>query len=142
MHAIRLSDSLPAALPRRTELSSRTQRIVDDLRLVMRKNRSAARVDLQQACALLMADPADAKTRHAEILVRGMKQAIGKRPVFFRPGTPEYSFDEIWLGCLFDALSRSDHDSFTFLIKSRLPLWTQKNFAFLVHSISEKFRQI
>lgn len=113
--------------------------IVNHLRLVALKCRSAARVDLDQACALLLADPSDAQMRHAETLMRGFRQAVEKRPVFFRPGTVELSFDEAWLSRLFEAVERADDDSFQFLIKSRVPRWTQRNLAYLIRSISEEF---
>ncbi|MEO1109922.1 MAG: hypothetical protein AAFX90_18560 [Pseudomonadota bacterium] len=103
--------------------------------------RSAARVDLDQACALLLANPADAQMRHAETLMRGFRQAVSGRPVFFRPGTTELSFDEAWLGRLFEAVELGDDDSFRFLIQSRVPRWKQRNLAFLIRSISEQFSQ-
>ncbi|WP_217359449.1 hypothetical protein [Ruegeria arenilitoris] len=128
--------------PHATQLQERTVQIINHLRMVALQCRSASRVDLDQACALLLADPADAHMRHAEILMRGLRQALSKRPVFFRPGTTELSFDEAWLGRLIEAVERKDDDSFRFLIRSRVPRWTQQNLAFLVRSVSEQFRQI
>lgn len=141
MHAVRFNTSEcvdPAPSP---GLSEHSLRIINHLRLVALGCRSSARVDLDQACALLLANPADANMRHAEILVRGYKQAVVKRAVFYRPGTSELSFDEAWLGRLFEALEREDDDSFRFLIQSRVPRWTRRNLAYLVHSISEQFRK-
>ncbi|MEM1073736.1 MAG: hypothetical protein AAF665_09540 [Pseudomonadota bacterium] len=115
--------------------------IINHLRLVALRCRSAARVDMDQACALLMANPADSQMRHAETLMRGFRQAVGRRPVFHRPGTSDLSFDEAWLGRLFEAVERSDDDSFRFLIKSRVPRWTQRNLAYLVRSISDQFHK-
>jgi hypothetical protein len=115
--------------------------VINHLRMVALQCRSAARVDLDQACALLLADPADAQMRHAETLMRGFRQAVSQRPVFFRPGTTELSFDEAWLGRLFEAVENSDDDSFRFLVQSRVPRWTQGNLAFLIRSISEQFHQ-
>jgi len=96
----------------------------------------------------------DAGRRHGSIWIRparffwlsqpmrGFRQAVHKRPVFFRPGTDELSFDEAWLGRLFEAVERKDDDSFRFLIQSRVPRWTQRNLAFLIRSISEEFHRI
>ncbi|WP_152610622.1 hypothetical protein [Ruegeria sp. ANG-R] len=123
------------------QFSERSMWIINHLRLVALQCRSAARVDLDQACALLLADPADARMRHAETLMRGFRQAVTKRPVFFRPGTDELSFDEAWLCRLFEAIERTDDDSFRFLIQSRVPRWTQQNLAFLIRSISEEFHK-
>ncbi|MDA7963672.1 hypothetical protein [Ruegeria sp.] len=128
--------------PPSAQMAERSVRIINHLRLVALQCRSAARVDLDQACALLLADPADAHMRHAETLMRGFRQAVSKRPVFYRPGTTELSFDEAWLGRLFEAAERQDDDSFRFLIQSRVPRWTQRNLAFLIRSISEQFHKI
>jgi hypothetical protein len=122
-------------------MTSRSLRIINHLRLVALECRSASRVDLDHACALLLADPADAQMRHAETLMRGFRQAVSRRPVFYRPGTVDLSFDEVWLGRLFEAIERKDDDSFRFLIQSRVPRWTQRNLAFLTRSISEQFHK-
>lgn len=142
MQAISLNNSehaSPAPAPR---VAERSICIINQLRMVSLRCRSCARIDLEQACALLLADPADAKMRHAEILMRGFYQAVSKRPVFFRPGTTELSFDEAWLGSLLDAMDRGDNDSFQFLIQSRVPRWTQRNLAYLIRSISDQFRTV
>lgn len=139
MQAVRSLHSEHPCAPARPQVSERSMYIVNHLRLVALKCRSAARVDLDQACALLLADPSDAQMRHAETLMRGFRQAVEKRPVFFRPGTVELSFDEAWLSRLFEAVERADDDSFQFLIKSRVPRWTQRNLAYLIRSISEEF---
>ena len=141
MQAVLLRHAEPSVLPTPPGLSDRAMRIINHLRLVALRCRSAARVDLDQACALLLADPADAKMRHAETLMRGFRQAVATRPVFFRPGTDELSFDEAWLGRLFEAVENGDDDSFRFLIQSRVPRWTQRNLAFLIRSISEEFHR-
>ncbi len=141
MQAIGFKTEEYAYAPPVPTMSERSLRIIDHLRIVARRSRSAARVDLEQACALLLADPADAKMRHAETLMRGFRQAVSNRPVFYRPGTTDLSFDEAWLGRLFDAVEQNDDDSFRFLIQSRIPRWNQRNLAFLIRSISEQFHQ-
>lgn len=142
MHAIALrpcdfAETTPAPLH-----AERTLAIINHLRVVARRSRSMARIDLEHACALLLANPADADMRHAETLMRGFKQAIDKRPVFHTPGTVELSFDEAWLGRLFETIEAGDEDSFWFLIRSRVPRWTQRHLAYLVKSISKNFHQI
>ncbi|WP_299082391.1 hypothetical protein [uncultured Ruegeria sp.] len=127
--------------PSSPRMTGRSLRIINHLRLVALECRSASRVDLDHACALLLADPADAQMRHAETLMRGFRQAVCKRPVFYRPGTADLSFDEAWLGRLFEAIEQEDKDSFRFLIQSRVPRWTQRNLAFLIRSISEQFHK-
>ena len=140
MQAIQLAPVEHYAPPP-VRFSDRATRIINHLRVVSRRSRSAARVDLDQACGLLLSDPGDAEMRHAEILMRGFRQMVTNRPTFFRPGTEEFSFDEAWLGRLFEAIETGDNDSFAFLIKSRVPRWTQRNLAYLLRSISEQFPQ-
>ncbi|KUJ81192.1 hypothetical protein AVO44_04825 [Ruegeria profundi] len=139
MQAIGFSNTDDFRAPPSPQLEARTMQIINHLRMVALRCRSAARVDLDQACALLLADPSDEWMRHAETLMRGFRQAVEKRPVFYRPGVTELSFDEAWLGRLFEAVEQKDQDSFRFLIRSRVPRWTQRNFAFLVGSISKNF---
>ena len=142
MQAVRKLHSQRPVAPILPQVSERSIWIINHLRLVALHCRSAARVDLDQACALLLADPADAQMRHVETLMRGFRQAVDKRPVFFRPGTVELSFDEAWLGRLFEAIEREDDDSFRFLIQSRVPRYTQRNLTFLIRSISEEFHWV
>ncbi|MBO9409602.1 hypothetical protein J7399_19350 [Shimia sp. R9_1] len=142
MQAIALQKVEKAYISAPPQLAERSLKIINHLRLVARRNRSAARMDLEQACALLLADPANSDMRHAETLMRGFKQAVSNRPVFYQPGTVELSFDEAWLGRLFETMENGDDDSFWFLIQSRVPRWTQRNLAYLVRSISKQFHQI
>lgn len=141
MHALKLKPTLNVYVPPSPVLGDNALQIINHLRLVALQCRSQARLDLNQACALLLANPADAQLRHAETLMRGYRQAVSQRPVFFRPGAEELSFDEAWLGRLFEAVENRDDDSFSFLIKSRVPRWTQRNFAYLIRSISEQFHR-
>ncbi len=139
MHAVvykTVEEQRPAPAP---HMADRPLAIINHLRMVALRCRSAARVDLDQACALLLADPADAQMRHAETLMRGFRQAVEKRPIFHRPGSSELSFDEAWLARLFDAIEREDDDSFRFLIQSRVSRWRQRNLAFLVRAVSDQF---
>ncbi len=141
MQAIALKSTKTTHIPVSTQLAKRSLLIINHLRVVARRSRSAARMDLEQACALLLADPVKADMRHAETLMRGFNQALLNRPVFYLPGTVELSFDEAWLGRLFETIENGDDDSFWFLIKSRVPRWTQRNLAYLIRSISKQFHQ-
>lgn len=141
MQAVSFNHCGMSQAPAPLHLSDHAMQIVNHLRMVALQCRSAAYVDLDQACALLLAHPADANMRHAETLMRGFRQAVDRRPVFYRPGTAELSFDEAWLGRLFTSLQAGDDDSFRFLIQSRVPRWTRRNLAFLIRSISEQFHR-
>lgn len=53
-------------------------------------------------------------------LVTALPRALGRAPRFFAPGTQSLSFDEAWLLALHDAVNRSDADSYTFLLQTRM----------------------
>lgn len=112
------------------------------LRVIALKCRSAAHQDLSEACAMLAVNRDQARLASAEVLIRCLSQAIDERPVFFRPGTIELSFDEAWLARLMESVQANDHDSFQFLIRSRVPRWAQRNVAFLIRSVSGQATQI
>jgi len=49
-----------------------------------------------------------------------LPDALGRKPVFFHPTSPEISFDEAWLLNLFDAVKCNDHDRYCFAMRSRM----------------------
>lgn len=53
-------------------------------------------------------------------LVKALPEALGRAPRFFAPGTASLSFDEAWLLALKEAVARSDTDSYTFLLQTRM----------------------
>ncbi|MDX8349446.1 hypothetical protein SLH49_15780, partial [Cognatiyoonia sp. IB215446] len=64
---------------------------------------------------------------------------VGNKPVFFRPGTVELSFDESWLMRAIMAAAEDDRDSLAFLIRSRIPKIHQRHISFLINGISQQF---
>ena len=109
------------------------------VRLVALDCRAAARADLFHACAVLSQDQGVAKHAFAETLAKCLPQVLGCKPVLYAPGICEMSFDEAWLVRLIQSSIRKDFDSFSFLIRSRVPYIAQRNLAFLIHSMSESF---
>ena len=93
---------------------------LEALRAAARCVRSAARLDLFRACAMLGDDRHAATRTAAEALVRTLDQGLGRRARLYRPGTPALSFDERWLSALIDAIRREDGDSMAFLLHSRI----------------------
>ncbi|MEM6618239.1 MAG: hypothetical protein AAF631_02940 [Pseudomonadota bacterium] len=79
--------------------------------------RAAARLDIFEACRTI--DPA-ASEAHMVALVRVLGQALDGRPIFYKPGTTEFSFDERWLMAVFDASCRNDRASLSFLVCRRI----------------------
>ncbi|MEO1640230.1 MAG: hypothetical protein AAFU41_13405 [Pseudomonadota bacterium] len=109
------------------------------LRVTALNCRVAARDDLTRACALLAQSKQQAQGAYAGALVRCLTEALGKAPVFFRPGEAELSFDEAWLTRLLMATASGDQDSLAFLIRSRVPRIYQRNIAFLIKGTAEQF---
>ncbi len=83
-----------------------------------------------------------ARDAHARALLKCLRQAVSDQPVFYRPGVAEVSFDEAWLMRAIMVIASGDQDSFSFLIRSRVPKLHQRNIAFLIKGISEQFRRI
>jgi hypothetical protein len=112
------------------------------LRLAALACRTSARTDLFEACAVLSTTPQIAKSAYIETLTRCLAQAMGQTPTLFRPGVAEVSFDEAWLLRAAEAVQNHDSNSFTFLIRSRIPPEHRRNLGYLIGTISEHFRLI
>ena len=113
--------------------------VLNALRVTALNCRVAARDDLTRACALLSQSREQSRGAYASALVRCLTEALGKAPVFFRPGEAELSFDEAWLTRLLMATASGDQDSLAFLIRSRVPGIYQRNVAFLIKGTAEQF---
>ena len=105
---------------------------INSLRLVALQCRAASRADLHTACAALASDRDAAATAHADILIRCLDQALGRRPVLHRPGAETLSFDEAWLAQLAMAWRDGDDLSLQFLLRSRVRRSAQREVSFLV----------
>lgn len=118
------------------------QGVLNRLRIIALDCRAAARADLFEACALLAHEEDTAHDAHARALLKCLRQAIACQPTLYQPGTAEVSFDEAWLIQGLAAAKAGDHDSFAFLIRSRVPKIHQRHIAFLIKGISDKFSRI
>lgn len=112
---------------------------LNTLRMIALGCRVAPRDDLFRACALLATERSVAQDAYARALFRCLQQAIGKQPVFYRPGENELSFDEAWLMQLLIAMADGEGDSVAFLIRSRVPQPHQRQVAFLAKGITKQF---
>ena len=112
---------------------------LNHLRFVALGCRAKARADLFSTCAGLALDPAAPVAAHADALMRCLGQAFGTRPLLFRPGTEEVSFDEAWLMQLGKALARGDEASAQFLLTRRVAKPDRRLIRFLVGRVSESF---
>lgn len=87
---------------------------------------------------MLCTDRARSRATFREALLRTLTEALGRRPVFYRAGSTDISFDEAWLMAVVEAIDRADSSSLAFLTGSRLRSHTRRNIAFLVNgSISD-----
>lgn len=115
------------------------QGLLNHLRVIALECRVAAREDLFQACAMLSHKGNVARDAHARALLKCLRQALERPVTFYRPGTQEVSFDEAWLMQALGSKRAGDDDSFSFLIRSRVPRLHQRQIAFLLSGISEQF---
>lgn len=118
---------VPTALPQ-----------INHLRLVAMRCRSSARIDLFEACALLAHERETAALAFAEALLRGLRQALGRTPVFHAPGTTELSFDEAWLMRCLDRARAGDIDSLTFLLRRQVRPEAARSLGFLITNMAER----
>lgn len=116
--------------------------LIDHLRHVARDARCKSYVDLFGACATLSVNGHVARYAASEILVRCLSQALGRRPILFRDGECETSFDEDWLMSLARSIKTNDQASTTFLLHSRVPKHAHRNLVFLLGTVADNFSRI
>lgn len=129
----------PPSIP---AITTQWRDVLNSLRVVALECRVAAQMDLFKACALLSTQPDVARDAHARALIKCLRQVTSRTTTFYRPGTAEVSFDEAWLVQALSAIKRGDGDSFTFLVRSRVPREHQRLIGFLIRGISEQFSQV
>ena len=125
-----------------TYVSPSETSLLEHLRDVSRTNRCKGYIDLFGACASLSGNRDVALHAASEVLVRCLSQALGRRPVLYRVGESEMSFDEKWLMSLARSLKVGDESSAAFLLHSRVPKHARRNLAFLVRNVVDGFCRI
>ncbi|WP_299687781.1 hypothetical protein [uncultured Tateyamaria sp.] len=121
--------------PHRSRLSAQDVRYLDDLRRVAMACRVKPRADLFEACALLQVTRGATRAAHAEALMRGLNEALGKPARLHAPGADELTFDEMWLLQLGRAVATGDAASLTFLLGRRVCPEHRRLVRFLVSRI-------
>lgn len=119
-------------------IEDRWRDVLLQIRMVALQCRSAPRADLFEACALLSMEKNVACDAHLTALVRGLRTAMTRNPVFFRPGVWETSFDENWLIRALSARETEDWDSFRFLVHSRVATSHRRHVIFLLCGILDQ----
>lgn len=121
------------------EKDSTAPTLLEHLRGVARDSRCKSYVDLFGACAALSGNRHVAAQAASEVLMRCLSQALGRRPVLYRQGEGETSFDEDWLVALARSLKQEDVSSATFLLHSRVPKQFRRNLVFLLRNVADNF---
>lgn len=128
--------------PAPTPFGSGDLSCLNHLRRIALACRVKPRADLFQACALISTDPQSSRDAHAEALMRCLPEALARRPLMLRAGSPEVSFDEAWLIRLARSIACHDTDSTAFLLASRIAPAHRRHIRFLVGHISEYFSPV
>ncbi|MEL7176745.1 MAG: hypothetical protein AAGK28_09510 [Pseudomonadota bacterium] len=122
LHALTQVETIPAERsPRSLPLDAETQRRLVPLRQLMRKARSASRVDGYRICAAVGCGIAQQRETLSTTLVQVLGDAWGQAPVVYEPSAKTASFDEVWLLSVVDAQNAGNADSVAFLLTSRIP---------------------
>ena len=100
--------------------------------------RASAHVDIYHAGTNVDLQREGAQVPTVRILLQVLEQALGKRPIFLRPGEVNLSFDENWLTSLIAAKLNKDERSVRFLIESRVSQTKRRVIASLLCAISER----
>ncbi|EKE44028.1 hypothetical protein OCGS_2009 [Oceaniovalibus guishaninsula JLT2003] len=110
--------------------------LLDVLRRAALVGQARPRSDLFRACALLSTTPCRTRASFVEALLGTLAQGLDRRPVFYRPGSDETSFDERWILALVAAIRGGDGHSTDFLIRSRIAHPARRLVTFLVSGIA------
>lgn len=116
--------------------------LLDHLRHVAGAARCKGHVDMVGACAALSRDDRIAAQAAADVLMRCLAQALGRRPILLREGEPETSFDEAWLMTLARSLRQGDNASAAFLLRSRVPAHARRHLAFLLRTVVDTYVRV
>ena len=111
--------------------------LLNRLRFQASTCRAGAYLDIYHACALLDPTAEEAEEAHFSVLLRVLEQALDSKPVFYRPGETDRTFDERWLVSLIDARMRNDKSSFGFLIHRRVTMPKRRIVAALVNGLTD-----
>lgn len=115
-----------------------TQQVLHLIRQRADASRSAARLDLFKACAVLSLREEASAYDFADAVARTLEQALGHAPEWHGPEAGSVSFDEIWLLRLVERSIVCDSASVAFLISSRVPQGKRASLAYLVNGLAER----
>jgi len=114
------------------------QRVLALVRQRATASRSAGRLDLFKACAVLSLREEASAHDFADAVARTLEQALGRAPEWHGPDASSVTFDETWLLRLVERSIACDSASVAFLISSRVPLGKRASLAYLVNGLAER----
>ncbi|MEM7471478.1 MAG: hypothetical protein AAF340_09020 [Pseudomonadota bacterium] len=133
------ADTQPKPVARPVDMAPPARRVcLNALRITSLVCRTAPRSELTHDCAKLSTQKSVALEAQTEVLMRGLEQGLGRRPVIYRPGVEAVSFDEAWILRAIDMASRERWDSLEFLLRSRLSKTARRPMASLIVAISKQ----
>jgi hypothetical protein len=107
--------------------------MLEKLRQAARRARCGRQLSLSEARAFLACP--GAASGSAEVLVRVLREVLGRRPVFHAPGSRMASFDEAWLCRCRAAQKARDADSLALLTGRRVHPAMRRAFLDLLRSV-------
>ena len=114
-----------------------TKSLINRLRFHATECRSAARLDIFEACKLFDPHKSISEVELLDIFVRTLGQATCGSIIWYKPGCDVYSFDEKWIMAIFRVYKNDDFMSYDFMIRSRISLQKRKIFSLMVANLSQ-----
>ncbi|MEM1431351.1 MAG: hypothetical protein AAGG09_17995 [Pseudomonadota bacterium] len=116
-----------------SDLGEAGERVLPVLREAAKQARCQRHMTLHEAHRCLVCP--GAASGAAEALVKTLSEVIGRRPVFYAPGTGIASFDEAWLVQCHATQSAGDVDSLALLVGRRVAAPLRRPFLDLLRSL-------
>ena len=111
--------------------------LINRLRFHATECRSAARLDIFEACKLFDPRKPLSECEQLDIFVRTLGQATCKSIMWYKPGCEVYSFDEKWVMAIFRVYKNDDFMSYDFMVRSRISTQKRKIFSLMVANLSQ-----
>ena len=120
-----------------TTITNFTKSLINRLRFHATECRSAARLDIFEACKLFDPQKPLLEDEQLETFVRTLGQATCKSIMWYKPGCEVYSFDEKWVMAIFRVYKNDDFMSYDFMVRSRISTQKRKIFSLMVANLSQ-----
>lgn len=126
----------PRIRPAPGPIAAEDRPVLELLRSFLDPCHLAGRVNVEQACALVAADPAAELERCGVALLHALDRYSPARFVFHRPGTRDVTFDEAWLVRLIRSAEAGDEASVRLLVHRKIAHGGRRHVAFLAARVA------